>query len=230
MKFGLLHGFAASSFTWRELVGPLGELGLVVPLERPWASVPEQIAATVGQLDRHGLDRSVLVGHSAGAEVALGVALRAPDRVSAMILLAPVVGTGPPRMVRAVARVPGTGAVAAPVLRASLRWLAPALRSAWYDKRNVTPPIVDGYRDPLRGPGVAEALWAMTGRADGQVVVARVGEVTQPCLVIVGSQDRWTTPLPLPRARTVVLEQCGHLPHEEQPERTLDAIRAFVRP
>src|SRR4051794_38370642 len=199
MNFGLLHGFAASAFTWRNVVDPLGRLGRAVPLERPWAAVPEQIAATIGQLDRHQLDRSILVGHSAGAEVALGVALEVPDRVSALVLLAPVVGTGPPRLVRTVARLPGTRAVAAPVLRASLRWLSPGLRSAWYDKGNVTAEVVAGSREPLSRPGVTEDLWRMTGQADGQAVVSRLGDVTQPCLVIVGRHDRWTTELPLPQ-------------------------------
>jgi pimeloyl-ACP methyl ester carboxylesterase len=44
----------------------------------------------------------------------------------------------------------------------------------------------------------------------------------------VGRTDQWATPVPLRHARTVVLDRCGHLPHEEQPGRTAREILAFV--
>ena len=89
--------------------------------------------------------------------------------------------------------------------------------------------IVEGYRRPLQEPGVAEALWAMAAGPDHRTAAgSRLGEIDQPCLVIVGRNDRWATPVPLAHARTVVLDRCGHLPHEEQPSRTVQEILSFI--
>jgi pimeloyl-ACP methyl ester carboxylesterase len=200
----------------------------VTVLDRPWGPLDEQVEATVRALGSAS-ERWVLVGHSAGAEVALGVALAVPDRVRGLVLLGPVVGRGAPRLVRAAARLPGSERVAPALLRAGSGLVGPALRRAWHDPSAVSAQVVDGYRRPLTEPGVAEALWAMARAGDDRAAVrSRLEEVDQPCLVVVGSSDRWATPVPLRHGRTIVLDRCGHLPHEERPARTAREILSFV--
>lgn len=181
-------------------------------------------------LDQHTHDEVVLVGHSGGCEVAIATAVTAPSRVRGLVLLAPVVGRGAPRLAAALATVPGSERVAPPLLRAGCRFLGPVLRAAWHEPAGVTPEIIDGYRKPLLEPGVAEALWAMnrneTPRAD---LIAGAATLDCPCLVIVGRSDRWATPVPIRGARTVWLESCGHLPHEEHPGRTAAEILRFLQ-
>ena len=223
---GLLHGFGAGAFTWRAILDPLRAVHEVAVLDRPWAPLDEQIEATVRAL---GSDAWVLVGHSAGAEVALGVTLAAPARVRGLVLLGPVVGRGAPRLVRAAARIPGSERVAPAVLRTASGLLGPVLRRAWDDPSSVSEEVVEGYRRPLLEPGVAEALWAMTRAGnDPAAVRSRLGEIDQPCLILVGTSDRWATGVPVRHGRTVVLDRCGHLPQEEQPERTAREILSFV--
>jgi pimeloyl-ACP methyl ester carboxylesterase len=229
IRLGLLHGFGATAFTWRAIVEPLRAVHAVSVLERPWGPLDQQIAATVQSLERDASGEWVLVGHSAGAEVALGVALATPDRVRGLVLLGPVVGRGAPRLVRAAARVPGAERVAPALLRASSALLGPVLRRAWDDPSSVTEEVVEGYRRPLEEPGVAEALWAMARAGDDRAAVrSHLDEIDQPCLVLVGRSDRWATPVPLRRSRRVVLDRCGHLPQEEQPARTAREILCFV--
>jgi len=63
----------------------------------------------LGVLDARGIERAVLVGHSYGGGVALTVAARAPDRVSALVLLAPV-GPGCVTPLDRIAAAPLAGA------------------------------------------------------------------------------------------------------------------------
>ena len=63
---------------------------------------------------------------------------------------------------------------------------------------------------------------------DRAAVRSRLEEIDQPCLVLVGTTDRWATPVPMRHARTVVLDRCGHVPHEEQPERTAREVLSFI--
>jgi pimeloyl-ACP methyl ester carboxylesterase len=226
---GLLHGFGATAFTWRRIVEPLRAAHPVAVLDRPWAALREQVGYTVQALECEAAEDWVLVGHSAGAEVALGVALDAPHLVRGLVLLGPVVGRGPPGPVRAAARLPGSERVAPALLRAGSGLMGPLLRRAWDDPSSVSEQVVRGYRRPLKEPGVAEALWAMA-RAGGDraTVRSRLGEIGQPCLVVVGRTDRWATPVPVRHGRTVVVDRCGHLPQEERPVRTAREILAFV--
>src|SRR5215213_4565912 len=77
---GLLHGFGATAFTWRAIVEPLSTVHSVTVLDRPWGPLDQQVRATVQSLERDASGDWVLVGHSGGAEVALGVGLRGGRR------------------------------------------------------------------------------------------------------------------------------------------------------
>jgi len=92
----------------------------------------------------------------------------------------------------------------------------------------VTDEVIDGYRRPLLEPGVAEALWAMTAASYDDRLIASARHLQHPCLVIVGTSDRWATTTVVRAARTVVFEECGHLPHEEAPDRAAHAILGFL--
>lgn len=229
IDIGLLHGFGASAFTWRHLRDPLSEGHRVTVLDRPWASRADQVGATVGQLRHQGLGPALLIGHSAGAEVAVATALQAPELVSGLVLIAPVLGRRPPRLATAAARLPGTMLVGPALLRAGSRFMGPLLRSVWVDGSKVTAEVVEGYRRPLCQPGVAESLWEMTRLADGDEPL-EVGPTLDglPCLTIVGDHDRWATPTPF-AGPPVVIADCGHVPHEEQPEAVLGEIEEFLR-
>jgi pimeloyl-ACP methyl ester carboxylesterase len=119
-----IHGWGCSCFVWRRNLPALAAKGI-----RPFAMdlpghglsdkpleaeryTPDAMADVVlSTLDALGLERAAIVAHSLGAAVARRVAARAPDRISAMVLLAPV----------SIGRVP-----IVPLARAvSKRWLQP---------------------------------------------------------------------------------------------------------
>lgn len=228
MEIGLLHGFAATAFTWRRLIPELDRAHHVVALDRPWGTRTEQVAATFEDLDRHGLARPVLVGHSAGAEIAMISALADPRRVRALVLIAPVVNRGAPAPVRLLVSLPGSDRVGPPLLRAASRWYGSALRSTVRDRTAMTADVVQGYRDPLLEPGVMEALWAMSRDPPTSKAQVDLARIAQPALVITGRSDRWTNVTPSPGHEQLLLEACGHLPHEEQPKQTALAINRFL--
>jgi 2-hydroxy-6-oxonona-2,4-dienedioate hydrolase len=57
------------------------------------ASVAAQADAHVGLLDALGINRAAVLGYSAGGPSALQMAIRHPDRVNALVLLAPITYT-----------------------------------------------------------------------------------------------------------------------------------------
>jgi pimeloyl-ACP methyl ester carboxylesterase len=192
--------------------------------------LPAAITLTVADLDQRGLDRVVLVGHSAGAELAMHVAASKPHRVVALVLAAPVVGGGPPPFVRRFAGAPVVRDVGPALLRAGVKLgLRRALAQTWANRDRVTDDVVAGYRAPLMEPGAAEGLWAMTAHYE-ELAPDWDALGSMPTLVVKGDRDKWTTLVPLPDAAVLEYPNCGHLPHEEQPERFVADVLSFVNP
>jgi len=195
----------------------------VVALERPWAPLATSVDTTRAAIA--DMPRVVLIGHSAGAEIAMHVAIAEPARVIALVLIAPVAGTAPLVPARLIARPPGTSRLGGPMLRAGTPLFGRVFAQAWSDCTNLTLEVTDGCLRPLLAPGVAEALWAMTAHP-----ATRRPRLPShlPTLVLVGDDDRWTTPVEGGCQTVVRYTGCGHLPHEERPEEVLEAIRAFL--
>lgn len=60
--------------------------------------------------------------------------------------------------------------------------------------------------------------------------------IPAPILIIQGKDDEYGTVKQIeaierqaPNVRSVLLEKCGHSPHRDQPEKTLEAMAAFIR-
>ncbi|HAS13354.1 MAG TPA: hypothetical protein DCS55_23015, partial [Acidimicrobiaceae bacterium] len=141
-----LHGFASGTFTFAGLAAELrDELGLVAwdrppfgrsdrPPPRTGPDDPYALAAdlrrTTALVDQLtvGAGRRVLVGHSAGALLAIQLALAGTTPLDGLVLLAPAIDAEPPPTVRAVARLPGSGLVAASMLRVGIRGATAFLR------------------------------------------------------------------------------------------------------
>ncbi len=106
---------------------------------------------------------------------------------------------------------------------------------AWHDPSKVTPEVQEGYRKATKAQDWDKGLWELTKASSELNLGARVGEVTQPVLVITGDDDRIVPTKDsirlageLPNAELVVIPQCGHTPQEECPEAWLDAVTKFV--
>jgi pimeloyl-ACP methyl ester carboxylesterase len=251
----LLHGFAASTFTWREVMDPLAARGTVVAFDRPafgltgrpmpgeWSgpnpySTKAQADLTVALMDRLGLDRAVLVGNSAGGTVALLAALRHPERVAALVLVDPAIDTGGghlPAWIRPLLRTPQMRRIGPLLARAIQNWGYEFGRSAWHDPSGFTADIWAGYTRPLQAENWDRALWELTVAGGSLDLAARLDDVRLPVLVITGDDDRIVPTAQsvrlageLPGAELVVIPNCGHVPQEECPQAFLDAVQRFL--
>lgn len=110
----ILHGLLGSGRNWQGVASALGSrFDVVLPDLRnhggsPWdgdAGYPALVADVLELLDRLGLDRVRLVGHSMGGKVAMLLALRSPERVERLVVvdIAPVAyGPGLDDLLRAM--------------------------------------------------------------------------------------------------------------------------------
>lgn len=250
--FVLLHGFGASTFSWREVVPAFAEWGTTVGFDRPGFGLTErplawtgenpyaaqsQVALTLGLMDSLGIDKAVLVGHSAGGEIALLTALTHPERVAALVLVAPAVGAGGglPAWLRSLLATPQARRLGPLLVRRIRDQGRTILQQSWHDPRLLTPEVIAGYEIPLRAENWDRGLWEFTLAAGPTDVSDRLAEIRVPTLVVTCDDDR-IVPMQraaelantVPDAELVVLAACGHLPHEERPQAFLDAVASFL--
>ncbi len=253
----LLHGFGASTFSWREAIGPLSQLGTVIAYDRPGFGLTErpprsewgetnpyssaaQVDLVLGLLDQLGVEKAILIGNSAGGTIATQVALEHPDRVAGLVLVDAAIysGGGTPSLVRPLLNSPQMRHLGPLIARAMAERIPQLLPSAWHDPSKVTDEILAGYQKPLQASDWDRGLWEYTLASRLPYdLSARLGELGDlPVLVMTGDNDTWVPTAQslrlaqeIPGAELSVLPACGHVPQEECPEPWLDAVRAFVQ-
>lgn len=251
----LLHGFAASTYSWREVMAPLAEEYRVVAFDRPAFGLTErpmpgefpndvnpytadaQADLTVGLMDALGIGQAVLVGNSAGGTIATYTALRYPERVQRLALVDAAIyaGGGSPGWVRPLLTTPQARRIG-PVLVRNIRdWGYEFGRSAWHNPSRFTDEIWAEYSKPLRAENWDRALWELTQASRPLGLEQRLSELGVPVLVITGDDDRIVPTEQsirlageIPGAELAVIPNCGHVPQEECPAEFLAAVESFL--
>jgi pimeloyl-ACP methyl ester carboxylesterase len=248
----LLHGFLASTFSWREVMEPLAARGRVIAFDMPASGLTErpiswegenpyslqgQVAQTTGLMDVFGVEQAVLVGNSAGGRTAMFVALEHPERVEALILVDPAVQDGGNRdWLRPLFNTPQARRLGPLLVRSVREWGLEFGRSAWHDPSRLTPEILEGYLKPLQAQDWDRGLWELNAARRSANLTERLDALQLPVLVITGDDDRIVPTEDsiqlaeqLPDARLAVIPDCGHIPHEECPEAFLQAVEGFLQ-
>jgi haloalkane dehalogenase len=251
--FLFVHGTPTWSFEYRHLIRGLrpsfrciapDHLGFGLS-ERPrdLRYTPEEHSENLREfVDQLRLEDFTLVVHDYGGPFGLPLVLERPERVRRVVLLNTWLWSfaDDPTM-RRKARTAG-GALGRFLYRrfnASLRLIAP---SAYGDRSKLTRAIHRQYLAPFPDAWSREkVLWALArallSSSDfyAGLWVKRAVFAAKPVLIVWGMKDtafqpyvlnRWEQALP--SAKVVRLEASGHWPHEEEPERVLEAIREFV--
>jgi pimeloyl-ACP methyl ester carboxylesterase len=192
--------------------------------------------------ERLGIERPVVLGHSAGGFVAMHLALRHPDRLGALVLcsssptLAPMHDPAPPPSLAArggdeaaaIATQMFRGDISPAVLEGFARLVAPHYAGP-------THADVPARLFPLSSMNVELVRYFFSELAPHYDVRDRLGEIAAPTLVVVGDHD-WVCPpigsrtiaSRLPRATLVELPGVGHFPFAEAPDAFRTALRGFL--
>ncbi len=253
----LLHGTGASAHSWAELIEPLGELATLVNLDLPghgWtrgaapgslrlAAVADALQALLLRLD---LDGDIgLVGHSAGAAVALEWALRHAAHDAGRLRARAIVGLNPSLVPPPAVYTTLLGPAIAPL--ATSRPLAVLLARGAANSSLIDRLLAStGSRAPAwsracyrrlfsRPEHVRGSMGFMAG-ADLPGLLARGGDITVPVAFVLGRQDPWVRLGPLRRVIRAhfPFAQCvevdgGHLLHEERPLETAALVAQGLR-
>lgn len=242
-----LHAGIADRRSWDEVMDILSADTDVVAYDRrgfgTTTYVPEdhdQLADLCAVLDALGLDRVVLVGNSRGGEIALSAALARPERVSALVLVAPAVAGAPAATEADID--PVEAALWESLEAADAAGALDALNLGeirfWLDGPGAPEGRVTGARRQLALDMNRIALQAESPGFERAPPEAwsRLGELHLPVLVEVGALDmrrqRERAAALAERiagARLHLIPEAAHLPGLEQPGLVAEIVRTFLR-
>jgi len=248
----LIHGFGTNSFTWRHIAPDLARDHRVIavdlkgfgqsdkPFDDRYAASYQAELLTQLILDRD-LHNLTLVGHSFGGGVALLLALEADTRlegrISKLVLLDTIAY---PQSIPTFFKLLDMPVVSQLGVRmAPPTWqIEVALKLAYYDNSKIDADEVAAYAEPMKTAAGKHAIIYSARQivpADVEQISARYASITLPTLILWCDHDR-IVPLDIglklkramPNATFRLIDQCGHMPQEEQPEATMLQIRQFL--
>lgn len=245
----LLHGFGASTFSWREVEKPLSAFGNVIAYDRPAFGFTERPTSWKGAspysfegnfailddlIEQFGKGRQViLVGHSAGGQLAAEYARVRGDAVDGLILVDPAILTtgGGPEGIQWFYDIPQIARLG-PILVSSIATSGDKLiYQSFFDQSKVTASVLEGYHRPLKIAGWERAFWNFATASKANELKENLGSIRQPTILITGSDDTVVPTADTVKLKTMiagsaleVIAKAGHLPHEERPAEFMAAV------
>lgn len=248
----LIHGLGTNSYSWRHLWPVLAKDHRVISVDlkgfgrsdKPFDdfySVSDQARLVSQFMENMALRDVTVVGHSFGGGVALMMALDrrsgAAGRIKRLVLLNSIAYPQKIPSFFKVLRTPVLGHLGATATLPELQTKA-ALMLAYHDDSKIRGRDVAAYSRPLYTPGGKHALV----RTAQQIVpdnlpsiARRYRTIRKPVFIIWCKHDK-IVPIALglrlhatlPNSEFHTIDQCGHIPHEEQPQETARAIQEFL--
>jgi pimeloyl-ACP methyl ester carboxylesterase len=251
----LLHGLGCDHTTWAPVIAALARRYTVIApdLLGHGASAKPRADYSVGGyanamrdlLTVLGIDKVTVVGHSFGGGVAMQFAYQFPERTERMVLVAPG-GLGPEvsAVIRAItlpgfhqvmgmATLPGVRHAAATALRTLATTGLPHTRDL-----DEVAAIYESFGDRKSRAAIRHVVRAVVDWRGQVVTMADRAYLTaaMPMCVVWGSRDDVIPVSHAERVRTLapdatveVVENAGHFPHKDHPQRFVQVVNDFVR-
>jgi pimeloyl-ACP methyl ester carboxylesterase len=243
----LLHGIGSNAESyasllpllpadWRVIAWNAPGYGASEPFAPDWPLAGDDAEALTGLLDRLGLDRITLVGHSLGALMAAAFAAGRPARVERLVLASPALGYG---VARGSALGPAAQARIDDLARLGPAAFAEARAPRLVHRPEANPELVAAVESGMarvRSPGCDQASRML---ASGRLL-DDAARLAVPTDVVVGAEDVVTPPegarrlyaaiQPACRGRLVEVPAAGHALCTQAPAAFAQALAPHATP
>jgi pimeloyl-ACP methyl ester carboxylesterase len=239
-----LHGFGSSLQTWDVWAVTLEQKYRVIRLDLPGFGLTgpspsndyselNDVSTLTQFVDKLGISDLSVIGHSMGGKIAWTFAAAHPDRVKALVLMAPD-GFPQPEAI-------GTKPYAMPAIMGLMKYCLPryfvrkSIEPAFANESALDDKMVSRYHDMLRAPGVRAAILERGNQTIYTDPVPRLKKIKAPTLLLWGEEDKMIPSSNatsyagvLAQSKTVFIPKLGHLLHEEQADIGLAQLVEFL--
>jgi 2-succinyl-6-hydroxy-2,4-cyclohexadiene-1-carboxylate synthase len=244
----LLHGFTGSGESWAQHIPVLSQHFLTVaidllghgrtesPADPRWYRIERAAGNILAVLDHLGLTRAAVLGYSMGGRLALFLAARAPERVSALILESATPGIRDPdeRRARAAQDLALADSIERDGITAFVdRWERLPLFATQTRLTGTERAALRTQRLAQCPRGLANSLRAM-GQGEQPPLFDDLPSLSMRVLIVVGAMDTAYCLLGreiarvTPHARLVIVPDAGHAVHLERPEEFRRTVLEFL--
>ena len=247
-KLVLLHSLFMDHSTWNAVATDLASDYCVITPDLPGYGesekpAPGRFAYDVGAFTSAiadlyaalSLGRATVLGHGLGGAVALTLAARHPELVSALVVVDALAEGAEPWLYGRLAHLPLAGSLVFKQLLGRTLFGA-YFRELFLSKGTaISNERLDAYYHAFNTPAArGSALATLRATVDTRPVAAQTSRIQTRTLVLWGHQDRLLGPSVGQRlareirgARFELLD-AGHAPQEEKPRELADAVRRFL--
>lgn len=244
----LIHGTSASLHTWDGWVAALSPHRRVIRMDLPGFGLTGPAPDADYSMARYSdfmrdlldllkLNEVVMAGNSLGGGIAWQTALAHPTRVRQLIL---VDATGYPLQPQSMpigfrlAQISWLAPVTQKILPRSM--IEASVRNVYGQPDKVSPALVNRYYElTLREGNRASLTQRFQYRSNDAALAGQISQLRLPTLILWGSEDRLIPPDHAQRFQQAiagselqVFEGLGHVPHEEDPQATVQAVKNFL--
>ena len=244
----LIHGTSASLHTWDGWVAALSPHRRVIRMDLPGFGLTGPAPDADYSMTRYSgfmrdlldllkLNEVVMAGNSLGGGIAWQTALAHPTRVRQLVL---VDATGYPLQPQSMpigfrlAQIAWLAPVTQKILPRSM--IEASVRNVYGQPDKVSPAMVNRYYElTLREGNRASLTQRFQYRSNDAALAGQISQLRLPTLILWGSEDRLIPPDHAQRfqqaiagSELLVFEGLGHVPHEENPEATVQAVKRFL--
>lgn len=248
----LLHGTTSSLFTWNGWTDLLTDRHRVIRLDLPGFGLtgphPQEdyrvetyIKFIKSFLSKLGVKQCIIVGNSLGGEIAWRYALENPTQVDKLILIG---AAGYPIKVNDIplSKIPLSYLMLrTPVMRelnmkfTSKEVIRTSLEYLYGEQEKVTDQLVELYLDMMCREGNREALTERMESIAEPAPWQSIPAIRTPTLILWGGLDRLIPVVyaghfhkNLPNSTLQVFPGAGHMPMEEIPSESAEAVMKFI--
>ena len=248
----LLHGFGATTYTWKHVIPQLAERYKAISLDLKGFGLSPKPAddgySAVDQADlvtkfiiENGLTDVTIIGHSFGGAVALVTALKLQAQwhqsLHSLILIDTIAYKQPLPFFMTLLRLPILGRLLMDMLSEEAQ-VAFILGVVYHDKTKITKETIAAYAQPLKEASAKSAMLKTARRIIPphiDEIVSSYSLIHSPTLIIRGQHDQ-IVPLTvgvrlasqLRNAKLIPPLPAGHAPHEEVPSLVIPEILNFL--
>ena len=238
----LVHGHPFNRSMWDPQLGPIADAGwrviapdlrgygesTVVPGKTPLDVFAADLAALLDHLD---IADVVIGGLSMGGQIAMEFARQYPDRLRGLMLAATFAHTDTDEGKRK------RNAMADRLVREGMGEYADGVLSQMLAPRSIVtkPAVAEHVSAMMHATNPEGAAAALRGRSERPSYIETLGNLKVPSLVVVGSEDAFTTRQDAEQMRDLLegselvwLEGIGHMPNLESPEAFNSALVQFL--
>lgn len=244
----MLHGFGSSSHSFQHLVEPLSQRYSVYNFDlKGFGDSPKPTdyrysaydqAVLISQyIKANGLKDVTLIGHSYGGSIALTLALMDQENIAKMVLISPAAYKQYLPMLIRWMQKPVIGVVGYFALPASYE-VKESYRYAFYDNEKIPQETLDILTQNLEKENAKYVYYHATYDLipeDIEEVSKQYKTIKIPTLLIWGKNDivipknrGYRLKSDLQNAKLKIIDKCGHIPHEERPQKVLQQIIDFL--